>query len=111
MPQPSKFAVVYRFRVRAGDEDRFRRAWARLTEAIRDERGGLGSRLHRADDGTWVAYAQWPDRATWERSRASESADPRASAELAETLEESLPPLLLEPWIDLLEPATVEGPE
>lgn len=23
-------------------------------------------RLHESDQGTWIAYAQWPDRAHWE---------------------------------------------
>src|SRR5437899_299260 len=25
-------------------------------------RGGLGSRLHKAEVGTWYAYAQWPSK-------------------------------------------------
>jgi len=99
------FCVVYRFRVRPGAEDNFCRGWTRLTKAIRDRRGGLGSRLHRTDDGLWLAYAQWPDRDTWERARRLETADPDAAQIMGETVEESLPPILLEPEIDLLAPA------
>ena len=28
--------------------------------------GGLGSRLHRSEDGSWIAYAQWPHKDAWE---------------------------------------------
>lgn len=96
------FCVIYRFRVRSGAEDTFCRGWSQLTEAIRDRRGGLGSRLHRADDGLWLAYAQWPNRETWERARQQETADPDAAQAMGESVEESLPPILLEPEIDLL---------
>jgi hypothetical protein len=43
----------------------FEHAWLELTELIRDERGGLGSRLHRCADGYYFAYAQWPSELFW----------------------------------------------
>lgn len=57
-------AVFFRWRVTSGCELEFERAWAELTHLIRDERGGLGSRLHRCADGHYFAYAQWPSKAT-----------------------------------------------
>jgi quinol monooxygenase YgiN len=98
------FAVIYRWKLKPGKEEIFAPAWARLTRAIRDERGGLGSRLHRDDDGVWTAYAQWPDRRTWEAAREMESPDPAASAAMGEAVGESFPPLLLDPVRDLLVP-------
>ncbi len=62
------FAVIYRWRVIAGREAQFEAGWAAGTEAIKQEFGGLGSRLHAAGDGIYIAYAQWPDRETWERA-------------------------------------------
>jgi hypothetical protein len=62
------YIVVYHWQLRPGCEDTFREGWRRVTRALRAERGSLGSRLHRADDGTWVAYAQWPSREQFERS-------------------------------------------
>lgn len=41
------FVVLYRWRIKT----------ARY--------GALGSRLHQVDDGSWLAYAQWPDRERW----------------------------------------------
>jgi hypothetical protein len=42
--------------------------------------GTSGSRLHRADDGDLVAYAVWPDRATWEKAQTLPSASPESGA-------------------------------
>ncbi len=54
------FAVIYRWRVKPGMEEQFRDAWHRGTLAIRERFGTGGSRLHRAEDGSWLAYARWP---------------------------------------------------
>lgn len=96
------FAVIYRWKLREGLEDRFRQAWETVTLSLRDQRGARGSRLHRAGDGTWVAYAQWPDRQTWERSRGLGSTDPAASTEMREAVEQSFEPILLDPVCDHL---------
>ncbi len=77
-----------------------------MTEVIREQRSGLGSRLHLSDDGWWVAYAQWPDRQAWERSQQSGTADVDAQQMMADAIEESMPPILLEPKVDLLLAAT-----
>ena len=39
-----------------------------MTELIREREGSLGSRLHRAGSGEYVAYAQWPSRQVWDDS-------------------------------------------
>ena len=58
-------AIYFRWKVASGREREFERAWLELTELIRDERGGLGSRLHRCADGHYFAYAQWPSEVLW----------------------------------------------
>lgn len=62
------FAVIYRWRVIPGLAAQFEAAWAAGTAAISREFGGLGSRLHKADEGIYIAYAQWPDKAAWEKA-------------------------------------------
>jgi hypothetical protein len=59
------FAMLYQWRIIPGSEDAFVHAWARRTEMLVDEQGSWGSRLHRTTDGRFIAYAMWPDRATW----------------------------------------------
>ncbi len=58
------FVAVYRWRLKPGMEDQFVDGWERVTGAIRRSCGSYGSRLHRCSDGTWLAYAAWPDAAT-----------------------------------------------
>ena len=85
--------------------------WSRMTEAIRDRYGALGSRLHLAADGVWVAYAQWPDRAAWEQYQQMQApVDSEAKKLMAEAIEERFTPILLEPRIDLLQPCHAEPP-
>ena len=62
------FAVIYRWRVLPGLEAQFEEGWAAGTARIAEEFGGWGSRLHRAGEGVYIAYAQWPDKATWEKA-------------------------------------------
>jgi quinol monooxygenase YgiN/catechol 2,3-dioxygenase-like lactoylglutathione lyase family enzyme len=59
------FCVVYQWKVKPGKEDEFRETWRTITEAIFRQHGSLGSRLHKEDDGTWVAYAQWLSPEQW----------------------------------------------
>ena len=103
-PPKTGFAVIYRWRLREGSEARFQEAWATVTRLFLADRGARGSRLHRADDGTWVAYAQWPDRDAWERSGELGPGDPDAMAAMADAIEERFEPVLLEPVADYLAP-------
>ena len=64
------FVVVYAFTSKPGRDEAFRTGWADLTRCIYQERGSLGSRLHRTGEHSYIAYAQWPARAVFEASRA-----------------------------------------
>ena len=84
------FAVLYRWKLKPGREEDFRGAWAKATTAIRARYGTSGSRLHRADDGTLVAYAVWPDRAAWERAQKEPSSAPEQGKIMKDCTEEFL---------------------
>ena len=64
------FYVIYEFTVDAAAQNEFEKLWHDLTLEIRSNSGGLGSRLHKAlnKPNCWVAYAQWPDKQTWENA-------------------------------------------
>lgn len=62
------FAVIYQFNVKQHRNNEFVKAWKQLTKLIYEYEGSLGSRLHKLKDDTYIAYAQWPEKATWEKS-------------------------------------------
>jgi len=66
----SNFSVIYEFHVKPGMEAEFIAHWNALTKLIYEYEGSLGSKLHNAGGNVFVAYAQWPDRVTWQNSGA-----------------------------------------
>jgi hypothetical protein len=93
------FAVICQWRVYPGCEEQFVDGWSRLTRAIQQSCGSYGSRLHRAGDGSWVAYACWPDAQTREGCQHGETEGPRL---MGEAIDESLPEITMEVVSDLL---------
>lgn len=75
------FAVLYRWELKPGHEAQFIDGWERVTRAIHDSCGSFGSRLHQAADGTWMAYARWPDAETRERCEHTEETGSRLMGE------------------------------
>jgi hypothetical protein len=59
------FCIIYKFTVKPGYEDLFRHSWLAVTQWFYQHAGSLGSRLHRASTGEFIAYAQWQTRAQW----------------------------------------------
>ena len=55
------FVVIFEFVVKSGFEEQFLETWAKTTQGIYVFKGSLGSRLHRDQNGAFIAYAQWPD--------------------------------------------------
>jgi len=102
------FAVIYRWRLAPGSEEAFVAAWRLVTDHLRETCGGLGSRLHRCDDGTWAAYAQWPARRDWERAEVTGETALAASATMAQAVVERFEPVLLSPVADMLSPTAVD---
>ncbi|MCB0761892.1 MAG: antibiotic biosynthesis monooxygenase [Flavobacteriales bacterium] len=60
------FAALYTFTVKPGREKELLKSWTELTRLIYQYEGSLGSRIHRVGELKYVAYAQWPNRETWE---------------------------------------------
>lgn len=97
------FVVIYRWKLRPGADEEFRDAWRRATEAIYQHRSSLGSRLLKADDGTYYAMAQWPTQESWEKRSEPSDADPEASQTMRQLIEMSYPPVRLTLMDDLLQ--------
>lgn len=57
------FAVIYQGYLKPDREPDYLAAWRKIANYFVEHRGALGSALHQAEDGRWVAYSRWPDRA------------------------------------------------
>jgi heme-degrading monooxygenase HmoA len=81
-------AVLHRWKVRRGKEDDFAAAWARLTDLMIEQGGAYGARLHKGEDGSFIAYSWWPSKRHWDMAQLQRSP---ARALLAAAVEERLP--------------------
>ncbi|GGX98579.1 hypothetical protein GCM10007160_27660 [Litchfieldella qijiaojingensis] len=79
-------AIILEFDVAEGKEEEFRESWKETTEYIHRNFGSLGSRLHRAEDGKFIAYAQWPDRETYEKEHDWSEEGAKCRERMRETL-------------------------
>jgi hypothetical protein len=57
------FAVLYTLKIKPGKEMDYQTHWTKVASFFKQHKGALGSILHKAEDGKWIAYSQWPDRA------------------------------------------------
>lgn len=103
------FCAIYRWRLHPGTEEQFVRAWSRVTQLLRSERGSLGSRLHRGPDDIWYSYTQWPSAEAKVEALALPSVAPEAWQQLRDAIAESLPEIVLEPVVDHLAPIPPHG--
>ena len=96
------FIAFYRWRLKAGKEEQFRSAWAKVTLAIRANCGSLGSRLHQVEDGTWAAYAKWPSKELWETDSTLDAETNAARQLMRESVAEQFPDIYLTVTDDFL---------
>ena len=62
------FAAIYRFRLKSHQEASYIEYWNTIVDYFAEKRGAIGSCLHKSEDGLWVAYSRWPDKATRDAS-------------------------------------------
>ncbi|HXA46020.1 MAG TPA: hypothetical protein VNW52_00210 [Burkholderiaceae bacterium] len=92
--------VLYRWKLKPGLEQQFIESWSQGTADLLLH-GSFGSRLHKGSDGIWYAYAQWPSAEVRETAFAN-SPDTPVQEKLREAIDESFPPVFLEPVSDYL---------
>ncbi len=104
------FAVVYRVFVKPGRENDYQAAWKQVACYFMQHRGAIGSCLHRSEEGYWVAYSRWPDKATRDNSWPGDNApstqlpeDIRAAIKtLQDCGDQKLPEICMDVVTDLL---------
>ena len=109
MTEKALFAVLYQGYVKQGRESEYRNAWHQIASYFIEKRGALGSSLHRTDEGLWIAYSRWPDKATRNASWPGEGAPSnklpneirQAIITLKDCIERQLPEICMEIVDDL----------
>ena len=94
------FVVMYRWRLKPGQEAAFREGWERITRLAHARCGSLGSALLTGDDGVWCAVARWPSREAREVCFA-QSLDDAASELMRDAVAERLPAVEMDMVLDL----------
>ena len=56
------FVVIYRGYLKENCEKQYCISWKTVANYFIQNRGSLGSSLHKAEDGMWLAYSRWPDK-------------------------------------------------
>ena len=79
-------------------------AWSRVSALLLEQRGSLGSRLHKGADGIWYSYAQWPDAETRSIAFAGGAVDVEAANRMRAAIAETLPEVVLESVADYMVP-------
>ena len=97
------FAVIYRWEVDPAREKEFREGWHRCSSQIRRQFGSYGSRLHRSDDGLWVAYGRWPDADARLPYRDRLDFDPPSYALMQGSISRELPEIRMQIVEDMLD--------
>ncbi len=62
------YVVLYSFKVKPKQVEKFIQGWKGLTDLIYQYEGSLGSRLHKKEPLEYMAYAQWPSKNKFESS-------------------------------------------
>lgn len=75
------FAAIYQAYLKPGREQEYRRLWSKVARYFAEQRGAIGSCLHRTPEGLWVAYSRWPDKATRDASWPGENTPSEALPE------------------------------
>ncbi|MCH4552074.1 antibiotic biosynthesis monooxygenase family protein [Aestuariibaculum lutulentum] len=60
--------MLYSFEVKQDQEAEFITAWTNLTNLIYEYEGSLGSKLHKGEGQSFIAYAQWPSQEKFEQA-------------------------------------------
>jgi heme-degrading monooxygenase HmoA len=95
-------AILYKWRIKLEKEQQFIESWSEVTKFLLENRGSLGSRLHRGNDGFFHGYAQW--KSDEERQNAFKNSSEISDSinKMRDSIDESFDEIALNPIADFL---------
>jgi heme-degrading monooxygenase HmoA len=97
-----RHAAFYHWKIKEGREADFEAAWEEVTRDGKERCGAHGAILHRCDDGTYAAYALWPDKKSREECWLGEPATTDAAKRLQDCVEREQAEVLMDEKRDML---------
>lgn len=61
--------IIYRSYIKKDYQEKYQNAWEIIADYFVQERGAIGSCLHKIDEGYFLAYSRWPNRKVREKSK------------------------------------------
>jgi hypothetical protein len=61
--------IIYRSYIKKDYQEKYQNAWEIIADYFVQERGAIGSCLHKIDEGHFLAYSRWPNRKVREKSK------------------------------------------
>jgi peroxiredoxin Q/BCP len=106
------FVVFYQWQVKAGFESEFCRIWKALHKKVAETYpGSHGASLHLGVDGNFYAYAKWENQSDWQQFWVTKEQKINEVRLLRSCLEESYPPLFLQPIVSITQARPVANSE
>jgi len=105
------FYAIYRWKLKEGMEASFIDEWKRATSKIYEECGSYGSRLHLAEDGTYIAYAKWSTKEERRKCWEKWDNDEEFQQLMQRYIDRKYPDIFMEDISDLLMDNPFEKPE
>lgn len=96
------YMVINRWKLLPDREQQFQQGWTNIIHRNIKHYGARGSRLHRADDGTWVSYSIWESREQWLSARHLDDSDQQARQHMLEAIQKQFEPITMVPILDHL---------
>ncbi len=82
------FVIVYEFTVKKTHLDSFPPLWNKLTLLVKELSASRGARLHQASACSWIGYAEWPTRDSWENSNLNQEAVSQLRKQLSDSCDD-----------------------
>lgn len=87
------YTVLYQWKIHPDKHDDFISSWEIITDHYLKNHGALGSRLHKASDNTFAAYAQWHSKNHRDLAFSSSTAPEHAVKKMTLSIVERLDPI------------------
>ncbi len=81
------YVTLYQWLVKDGKENRFIEAWTTLTQQLQAQVPALSGKLHKTQQGSYVAIINWPSQQVWETQKPN-NIDLLIQKQLMDTVEE-----------------------